>query len=148
MKIGWWRTIVLSVSVLMLSACGSDPTSGLPPADAVANKVTGNVHEWGIDLSGGIAKAGEVTFAIANFGTTRHEFLVVKTNYAPGKIPVGSGGRFDEKGGGVDVVDEIPEFDVDSTHILKTVLSAGSYQLLCNIAGHYQNGMFFAFEVK
>jgi uncharacterized cupredoxin-like copper-binding protein len=137
--------VVLGVGV---TACGSDPTSiGTVPADTVSNKITGNVHEWGVELSAGKAKAGEVIFAIANFGTIAHEFIVVKTDFMPGEIPLGDNNRFDEEGEGVEAVDEIAEFEVDTSHVLKVNLEPGAYQLLCNIAGHYQNGMYAAFEV-
>lgn len=125
-----------------LAGCGSDPTQyGAVPADISSNKITGNVHEWGIDLSAGKATAGEVIFAITNFGTISHEFIVVKTDFPLGDIPVGSNNRLDEAGAGVKAIDEISEFEVDTSHVLKVKLAAGSYQLICNIAGHYKNGM-------
>lgn len=131
-----------------VTACGSDLTSiGTIPADTVSNKITGNVYEWGVELSAGKAKAGEVTFAIANFGTIAHEFIVVKTDFKLSEIPLGDNNRFDEEGEGVEAVDEIAEFEVDTAHVLKVNLEPGSYQLLCNIAGHYKNGMYAALEV-
>jgi uncharacterized cupredoxin-like copper-binding protein len=137
--------MVLGVGV---AACGSDLTiMGTVPADTVSNKITGDVHEWGVDISAGKSKAGVVTFAIANFGTIAHEFIVVKTDFKPGEIPLGDNNRFDEDGEGVEAVDEIAEFEVDTSHVLKVNLEPGAYQLLCNIAGHYQNGMYAAFEV-
>ena len=136
------------IASIGLTACGSDPTNfGTAPADTVSNKITGNVHEWGVDISAGKAEAGEVTFAIANFGSIPHEFIVVKTDFKPGEIPLGANNRFDEEGEGVEAIDEIKEFEVDSSHVLKVNLDAGSYQVLCNIEGHYKNGMYAALEV-
>jgi uncharacterized cupredoxin-like copper-binding protein len=132
-----------------LVACGSDPTSfGTIPAETISNKITGNVHEWAVNLSAGKAKAGEVTFAIANFGSIPHEFIVVKTDFKLGEIPLGDNNRLDEEGQGVEAIDEIAEFEVDTTHILKVNLEPGSYQLLCNIAGHYKNGMYASLVVS
>ena len=142
-----WGTVAL-LAGFGLTSCGADPSNfGIGPADTVSNKITGNVHEWGVDLSAGKAKAGEVTFAIANFGTISHEFIVIKTDFKPGEIPLGDNNRFDEEGKGVEAIDEIAEFEVDTSHVLKVNLEPGSYQLLCNIAGHYKNGMFAALEV-
>ncbi len=91
-------TLVLAAG-LALASCGADPTNfGTLPADLTSNKITGNVHEWGIDVSAHKATAGDVTFAIANFGSIPHEFIVVKTDYELGKIPVGANNRFDEEG--------------------------------------------------
>jgi len=139
------QTRIASVLIagLALASCGADPTNfGPQPADLTSNKITGNVHEWGIDLSAHKATADDVTFAIANFGSIAHEFIVVKTDYELGKIPVGANNRFDEEGDGVKAIDEIKEFPVNSAEVLTVNLEPGTYQLLCNIAGHYQNGMF------
>jgi uncharacterized cupredoxin-like copper-binding protein len=46
------------------------------------------------------------------------------------------------------VIDEIGEFPADTTETLDVTLEAGSYQLVCNLPGHYSSGMFTAFEVE
>jgi uncharacterized cupredoxin-like copper-binding protein len=140
--------LVLAAS-LALASCGADPTNfGTLPAGLASNKITGNVHEWGIDVSAHKATAGDVTFAMANFGSIPHEFIVVKTDYEPGKIPVGANNRFDEEGDGVKAIDEIKEFPMNTSEVLTVNLEPGTYQLLCNIEGHYQNGMFTTFIVE
>lgn len=140
--------LVVVASVGLVS-CGSDPTNyGTAPMDLVANKISGSVREWAIDVSAQKAKSGVVTFAIANFGTIPHEFIVVKTNFPVGEIPLGKNNRFDEDGEGVEAVDEITEFEVDTSHVLKVMLEPGAYQLLCNIAGHYKNGMYVGLAVS
>ena len=140
--------LALLVSVGLMS-CGSDPTNGATTTTIPeANKITGNVHEWGIDISAQRAKTGIVTFAIANFGTIPHEFIVVKTDFKSGDIPIGKNNRINEDGDGVEAINEIAEFEVDTSHILKVMLAPGSYQLLCNIAGHYKNGMHVDFTVS
>lgn len=143
------RIALVLATGLALASCGADPTNfGTLPADLTSNKITGDVHEWGIDVSAHKAAAGDVTFAIANFGSIPHEFIVVKTDYELGKIPVGANNRFDEEGDGVKAIDEIKEFPVNSAEVLTVNLEPGTYQLLCNIEGHYQNGMFTAFIVE
>ena len=143
------RGALLLMASFVLASCGADPTNfGVLPADTVSNKITGDVHEWGINLSAQKATSGEVIFAIANFGTIAHEFIVVKTDYEVGKIPLGSNNRFDEEGEGVEAIDEIKEFPVNTSEVLTVNLEAGSYQVLCNIEGHYKNGMYAAFTVE
>lgn len=137
-------------------ACGPDKNDALTPAGPASvatappapdNKISGDEREYSIHLTARTAKAGDVTFTITNYGTIQHEFLVVKTDIAAGEIPIGSEGRFDEEEPGIDVVDEISEFDVDTTQTLALDLQPGSYQLVCNIPNHYSKGMYFAFEV-
>jgi uncharacterized cupredoxin-like copper-binding protein len=138
----------------ILTACGPDVIDtevdygGHRPAKVVANKITGSVQEWSVNVSATHAVEGAVTFAITNFGSIDHEFLVVKTDYADGEIPIGEGNRFSEDMEGIEVVDEIPEWSVNTTEMLTLDLSAGNYQLLCNIEGHYGNGMHTSFVVE
>lgn len=141
--------MVLACGSLGLVGCGADPTitDAGAPVDQVSNKITGNVEEWKVNVSAVKAEAGEVIFAIANYGSIKHEFLVTKTSYEPGKIPVGSNNRFDEEDPGISVIDEIPEWEVNDAKVLRINLEPGMYELLCNIEGHYGNGMHTSFEV-
>lgn len=130
------------VSVL-LGACGADGNSA---ESGTSNDITNTVKEWEITSSATAAKTGEVTFSVTNDGTLGHEFLVVKTDIAPGKIPL-DGDHFAEPTDDIEVIDEIGEFAVGTTETLTLKLEAGNYQIVCNLPGHYKNGMFIAFEV-
>lgn len=150
------RTSIVALTVIstvFLVSCGSDQVNvGVPDTtggsqNLVANKIVGSVREWKVDVSASKANEGEVLFAIANFGTIAHEFLVVKTDFEPGKIPLNAENRFDEENKDLTVIDEISEWEPDTAGVLKVTLAPGNYQLLCNLAGHYNNGMFKAFTV-
>ena len=140
---------LVAFGALGLASCAADPSNmaGADNNDVVSNEIHGSVFEWGVDVSAHKAEAGQVKFAIANYGSIPHEFIVVKTDFEPGKIPLGENNRFDEEGEGVAAIDEIKEFPVDSAQVLKVNLDPGKYQLLCNIEGHYKNGMYTALEV-
>jgi uncharacterized cupredoxin-like copper-binding protein len=55
---------------------------------------------------------------------------------------LGPDNRFNEDGEGVFVPGEISEWNPKTTGTVTLKLDAGNYQLLCNIAGHYANGMY------
>jgi uncharacterized cupredoxin-like copper-binding protein len=84
---------------------------------------------------------------MTNAGSIPHEFIVVKTDYKPGEIPLGANNRFDEEGEGIEAIGEIPEWAVGTTESVTLNLKPGSYQVLCNIEGHYKNGMYKSFTV-
>ncbi len=127
----------------LISGCGSSDDSS---ESATSNDITGQVNEWSIAIDSASAKAGEVNFTIENTGTIGHEFLVVKTDIAPGEIPL-DGDHFPEPADGLEVIDEIGEFAVGTTETLTLNLDAGNYQVVCNLPGHYANGMYLAFTV-
>lgn len=142
-------SLAAAISVVVLASCGADPSSQMADVDDTeSNKITGVVNEWSVEVSAGRAQAGEVIFAIANYGTMQHEFLVTKTTYGPGGIPVGANNRFDEEDPGIEVIDEIKEWPVNEAKVLKLDLEPGTYELLCNIEGHYANGMHHTFIVE
>ena len=153
MKVRLILTAAFALASAGLVSCGADPsdmtsTDGAPSASVVSNKITGSVEEWKVEVSAQKAEAGEVIFAMANYGSIAHEFLVTKTSYEPGMIPVGDNNRFDEEGEGVMVPGEIPEWEPGTTGTVTLKLDAGNYQLLCNIAGHYKNGMYTQLTVS
>lgn len=144
--------VSMAVASFGLASCGTDPTdmsstNGGSLEVITSNRITGSVQEWKVDVSAQRAEAGEVIFAIANFGSIPHEFLVTKTSYEPGEIPLEANNRFDEEDKGITVVDEIPEWSVNDAKVLKVDLEVGMYELLCNIEGHYAAGMHTSFEV-
>ncbi len=131
---------------LLLNACGSDGDDSGSALGATSNDITGSVQEWEVNVDSAVARTGAVNFTITNSGTIGHEFLVVKTDIAPGEIPV-DGNHFPEDASGIEVIDEIGEFKKGTTEPLTVTLEAGSYQLVCNLPSHYANGMFVGFEV-
>jgi uncharacterized cupredoxin-like copper-binding protein len=92
------------------------------------------------------ANAGDVTFNVTNAATDQqHEFVVIKSDLAADKLPVGSDSTVEEDA--VTVVDEVAEMDPGKTGTLTVNLAAGNYVLICNRPGHYQAGMHTAFTV-
>lgn len=142
----WWGALGVSLVLVgssVLAGCGSG--DGTAPA---AGEVSGSVGEWYVRTEKSTASAGPVTFRITNSGGIRHEFLVVRTDVAPGELTVGDDARFSESNPVLTVVDEIPEWGPGQTKTLSVDLGSGSYQLVCNLPGHYRLGMWLGFTVS
>ena len=90
--------------------------------------------------------AGEIKFEVHNNGTVAHSFYIVKTDLDEGSLPM-SGQTVDENGTGVKFVKEIENIDAGKIADLSATLDAGKYVLICNIAGHYSQGMHTSFTV-
>ena len=88
------------------------------------------------------AQRGKVTFVVRNAGKVDHDFVVLRTNLAPGKLPV-VGARAKEVGRR----GRIPVFSPGKTRRLTLDLKPGKYVLICNVPGHYKAGMFVGFRV-
>ncbi len=139
-------------ATFVLSGCGSDPSDSSDGSndnddqEIVSNAITGTLTEWKVETDATTAKAGEIVFTVANDGSIGHEFLVVKTDIASGEIPL-DGDHFAEPTDGIEVIDEIGEFAKGTTETLTLNLTPGTYQLVCNLPGHYANGMHMSFTV-
>ena len=143
------RIVVVSAALALAggaSACSSDRNEVGGAYGQSANDITGSLEEWSVSVDTTSAFAGDVSFTIANRGTIGHEFLIVKTDIAPGEIPL-DGDHFPEDADGIEVIDEIGEYPAGTTETLEVTLAPGSYQLVCNLPDHYGNGMFTGFEV-
>ena len=127
--------VALVGALLLGAACGGggDSSSG-------GVKVTEKDFSIAVDPSS--VGNGEVTFTITNEGPSTHEFVVFKSDLAPDKLPLdSSAGQVDEEGQGVQHIDEKEDIAKGASTTLKVTLDPGSYVLICNLPGHYQQGM-------
>jgi uncharacterized cupredoxin-like copper-binding protein len=116
----------------------------VPAATALAGgstKVT--LNEFSTKVSPKSATAGKVTFNIKNAGGDEHELAVIKTSTAASKLKV-SAGRASEKG----KIAEAEDIGGGKSKKLSVTLKKGHYVLICNLPGHYQQGMRTDFTVK
>ena len=134
--------LVASLVVISVSACGSATSSSAPAADGA---IAVTLSEWAVVPAQVKAPAGSITFAVANKGTQIHEFVVVKTDLKAETLPV-VGDKIDESK--LTAVDEIENIEVGTTPTLTVDLAAGHYVLLCNIEGHFKQGMRVDFDVN
>lgn len=141
--------VVLAALALVVPACGGDDSdSQTEPGvtEPASGGITGSVKEWSVQVDSPSSPPGEVTFTVTNDGTVDHEFLVVRTDAPDGSIPL-DGQQFSEDDRSLTVVDEIPPFAPGSTETLTVTLEPGTYQLVCNLPGHYASGMHTPFGV-
>jgi uncharacterized cupredoxin-like copper-binding protein len=102
-----------------------------------------SLNQWSVTPSG-TPSAGPVTFTVTNDGTITHEFVVLKTDTPAESIPVGTfegeQDRINEDTSGKNV-GETGDMEAGTTKTLTLTLQPGHYVFLCNLPGHYQQGM-------
>lgn len=103
--------------------------------------VTATLDDYTISLSETELSAGEHTFDVQNEAGQTHEFVVVKTDLAEDQLPTDDAGDVDEQGEGIEPVDEVEDVEAGSSQSLTVNLDAGTYVVLCNLPGHYRQGM-------
>lgn len=138
--------IVPLIALLSLACAPADQgteTASLTVGSADAVAVT--LEEWSVAAAPSTASAGDVTFEVSNQGTQVHNFVVFRTDLAADQLPVENAQV--TAGGAVEEVGRVDEFDPGSTETLTLSLDAGSYVLVCNVPGHYEQGMRTAFSV-
>ena len=157
---------VLLIATLLLAACGggddddddgSTPTpTPTPTATATATgggggseRVAVTISDFEIESAAADVSAGEITFAVDNAGSLEHELVVVRTDLAFDGLPVESAlVPLDDAGFDGVVEGDTEPFASGGERELTVTLEAGSYVLLCNVAGHYELGMRIAFTVE
>ncbi|MGA9533199.1 MAG: sulfocyanin-like copper-binding protein [Anaerolineales bacterium] len=131
---------ILILGVLLvaaLAACGSGKSS-------VDVTLTG---DYQIQLASSTASAGEVTFNIENTAQdVEHEFVIVKTDLSPSDFPTDDNGDVPEDQ--VDIVTEQEAIEPGTSATLVANLEAGHYVLMCNLPGHFMQGMYAEFTVQ
>jgi uncharacterized cupredoxin-like copper-binding protein len=139
MKLGLSKMAVVMAGVIcaipFLSACG-------PQVINVSES-----EDFHMTLSAATANAGEVTFHVTNNATDmQHEFVIVQTDLAMDKLPLGDDGNVDEDK--INHLDEVEDISPGESKDLKITLAPGHYVFMCNLPAHYTQGMRAEFTVK
>lgn len=139
--------LLLVACASLMPGCGGD---GL--IDDGRTDVDVTLREYVVTPDRTTAPNGPVRFRVTNAGIVEHEFLVVKTDLAPGALPTNPNGSYMEDGPGTVIVDEIDGIAAGASADLTVELSEGNYVLLCNeVMGgvsHYNRGMRTSFTVN
>jgi uncharacterized cupredoxin-like copper-binding protein len=132
----------LALAVPLTVARRQEPT----PSGAPVNVL---LEDFKVRQDAAVVPAGAVSFRILNQGPTTHEYIVVRTDRAPDKLPLQRDGlTVNEEAPGIDLLDEAEGLDIDDRQTLVLDLAAGHYVMYCNLEGHYLGGMHAALTVR
>jgi plastocyanin len=123
-----------------VAAPSAAPSSAAVSASA-ASEQTISLYEWKV-IAATTLKPGTAKFTITNFGTQPHELLVFKSDLAPSAYPTDAAGDIVEDGPGVSLVSDGENIDPSGTQTRSVDLTPGTYLFVCNIPGHFKQGMF------
>jgi hypothetical protein len=133
-----------------LQSATTDPTSpppaspiasATPPSASPASGATVSLTEWKVTVVGTI-KSGKTDLTITNAGVAPHELLVFKSDLKPSAYPTDAAGDIKEEGAGVKLVSDGDNIDPAGTQARSIDLAPGKYLFVCNIPGHFKQGMF------
>ncbi len=123
------RAALLVLVVLVLAACTSEVTPGASVAVTLGDDA--------VVLEPATVPAGSVRFEATNEGTMTHEFEIF-AGATTTDLPVESNVAVTE---GLDLVDEVEDVVPGATASLTVDLEPGAYLVICNLPGHFANGM-------
>jgi len=143
----WWLAVSMVVGLALVAAsCGGDDA---PDVDAADGSVSAALADYSITLNQSSAPEGDVLFEVTNHAEQVHEFVVLKTDLAEDALPTDENGDVDEAGDpGIEIMGEIEDIEGGTSQSLTLGLDAGSYALICNLPGHYAEGMHTDFTVE
>jgi uncharacterized cupredoxin-like copper-binding protein len=131
----------LALAVPLTVAPRQEPTPSGTPVNVL-------LDDFRVRQDPAVVPAGTVSFRILNQGPTTHEYIVVRTDRAPDKLPLQRDGlTVNEEAPGIDLLDEAEGLDIDDRQTLVLDLAAGHYVMYCNLEGHYLGGMHAALTV-
>jgi uncharacterized cupredoxin-like copper-binding protein len=131
--------LLLGVALTIAACAGAAET--IPPDVDLA--VT--MKDYRVELSVETVKAGTVKIGVRNAGGMEHSFELIKTDLPFDKLPVDSGAAKAKEDG---LIKQVKSLGVGKVSVVTADLAAGSYVIICNIAGHYQLGMRAALIVR
>ena len=131
----------LALAVPLTVARRQAPTPSGTPVNVL-------LQDFKVRMDTAVVPAGTVSFRLLGQGPTTHEFIVVRTDRSPDKLPLQPDGlTVNEEAPGVELVDEADGLDIDDRQTLDLRLAPGHYVMYCNLEGHYLGGMHAALTV-
>jgi uncharacterized cupredoxin-like copper-binding protein len=156
-----WLLVASATAVagLLFAGCGASKGSDVGTSAAAtpqttttssSNGLTVKLADYSFTPSDPTVKAGKLTISAPNDGQIQHELVVLKTDQDAASLPQ-KGAEVDEDGldaKGVknegEITDVAPGQSKSTTYDLKP----GHYVMICNIPGHYAQGMYGTLTVK
>jgi uncharacterized cupredoxin-like copper-binding protein len=129
------HTLVLAALVAIGAGCTSTGGEG---------DVEVSLRDDAVTLSPATADAGSVTFAATNDGSVTHEIEVFSGDVDPATLPVENNVASTD---GLELMDEIEDITPGASADLTIELDAGTYVVMCNLPGHFEEGMHAVLEV-
>lgn len=130
--------IVVLLTIPALTSCG--PPSVAVTEESYQIKFANNVK---------MLPSGNINFHIKNNANGQaQEFVIFKTDLPPDQLPLNDDGDVDEQGPGIKHIAEVEDIGTSETKKLKVNLPPGNYVALCNLPGHYAQGMYYSFTVR
>ena len=139
-----------SSSLPSAAASSSPQPSAAPTAPPIASAAavsaspsgdqTISLYEWKVVVASTM-KSGKSSFTISNFGTAPHELLIFKSDLDPAAYPTDAAGDIKEEGAGVTLVSDGDNIDPAGSQTRTVDLTPGKYLFVCNIPGHFKQGM-------
>jgi len=130
--------IPLTVAAFLAGAC----SDGGDPGDGSTIDVT--LVDDGVTLSETEVSSGTLTFQTTNDGTLTHEIEVFEGEGDPASLPIEEQVADTE---GWTLVDEIEDITPGASADLTLDLEPGTYQVVCNLPGHFERGMYATLTV-
>jgi uncharacterized cupredoxin-like copper-binding protein len=130
--------VACTFAAALLACGGSD-------GDTERTEVGVSLKEWSVSPSQTEARPGTVTFEVRNEGSMPHQLVVIKSDLPPEMLPVANG---DIATSQVRILESIDPIGSGATAEVRFEATAGKYVLVCNVPGHYQQGMTTSFLIE
>jgi len=133
--------VALALALTASAACSSNGDDGADPQTVV-------LREWAVTKSLPEVPAGSTRFRAHNNGSLEHELVIIKSVLPADNLPIDQAGTAVDLGAAGEVAGEIEAIGSNQEKSATFSLTSGKYVLICNLAGHYQQGMRTDFTVQ
>ncbi|HEY7270572.1 MAG TPA: sulfocyanin-like copper-binding protein [Dehalococcoidia bacterium] len=122
----------------------------MPPTPTVfSGTVNVTESEFKIQADPKVSPDTDISFILRNEGTMPHQFIVLKTDLAPDKLPTqGSPSQVNLSDNRLTVIYQYPAYPAGQANLIHLNLDPGHYVFICNLPGHYALGMRTDFSVS
>ena len=132
---------LVTAAVVGIAGCGGEDGESAAP-DGSAEIVAIAMGDYFFDPQDATAPSGALTLQAQNNGTVEHELEILSTDADPSALPV-SGDEVDTEALEANGARELGELEAEpgESQSIAVDLAPGRYVMICNLPGHYRQGM-------
>ena len=136
----WITSLLLIMAIVIIVALAARPTGGITMPKGVRT-VHVTLRDYSIAAPNTLAP-GKYEFVVKNKGKVDHELVGFASKAGAMSMPMGKDGDVNEDSSALEsVLDSGSSLAPGESRILYAEFDAGHYVLVCNLAGHYRQGM-------
>jgi uncharacterized cupredoxin-like copper-binding protein len=141
--------LIVAAAALAVAIHNNDKTGSSAASPSNPTTIPVTLQDYKVGLESTTISPTQATLQISNAGAVAHELLVFESALPPTQFPLSPDGSVNEEGPGITKISDGENLDPGTQQTRALDLTKpGTYVFMCNLPGHYAQGMYTTVTVQ